>query len=444
MRLEPASPEAWRRLGEYYAVNLDDPARAVPVLQGALFLDPASQLNRSAYLVALRARTTAEMERVAAERAARARRAARRAQARPPRPTSSRRTLSGAVDFVAPRSSYGRPFRQGGSDEVHAADPSGHHPDAGVGGVGAAFRRTSRRRSTPRTRRINETPGVTPALQTAAPGDGDHRAGAGRQDADHRRPVRRDQGGDRRLPACSRPTTSTPRSSWPRGSRRPAWAARSRCARSWSGSDPRAGLPRPVGTRPRCADRLPRRLRPRRGSRAGGLRDRRGALAARRSPGQPGRLAGDDGAQPRDRSHPPRSHAGREDPPARGARGGGGQRGRDDVSRRATRARLHLLSSGARHRRAGRAHAADARRPDHRRDRARLPGPRADDGAAAGAGEAQDQGRRDPVPGAARPPAARSARRRARGRLPDLQRGLRWPRRAGGRGDSGSGGRSPS
>ena len=104
------------------------------------------------------------------------------------------------------------------------------------------------------------------------------------------------------------------------------------------------------------------------------------------------------------------------------------------VSRRAARARLHLLPSGARHRGAGRAHPADARRPHHRRDRPRLPRPRADDGPAAGAGEAQDQGRRDPVPGAARPPAARSARRRARGRLPDLQRGLRRPRRAGGRG----------
>ena len=106
----------------------------------------------------------------------------------------------------------------------------------------------------------------------------------------------------------------------------------------------------------------------------------------------------------------------------------------DDIPRRAARARLHLLPSGARHRGAGRAHAAHARRPDHRRDRPRLPGPRADDGAAAGAGEAQDQGGRDPVPGAARPPAARSARRRARGRLPDLQRGLRRPRRPGGRG----------
>ena len=44
---------------------------------------------------------------------------------------------------------------------------------------------------------------------------------------------------------------------------------------------------------------------------------------------------------------------------------------------------------------------------------------------------------RHPVPRAARPPAARPARRRARGRLPDLQRGLRRaaatspPRRSG-------------
>ena len=64
-----------------------------------------------------------------------------------------------------------------------------------------------------------------------------------------------------------------------------------------------------MGPRARLADRLPRRLRPRRGGRAGGVRDRRRALAARRRPGQPGRLAADDGAQPRDRPHPARPHA---------------------------------------------------------------------------------------------------------------------------------------
>ena len=190
-------------------------------------------------------------------------------------------------------------------------------------------------------------------------------------------------------------------------------------------TDPRSGLPRPVGLRPRCPDRLPRRLRPRRGSRAGGLRDRGGALAARWSPDQPRRLARDDRAQPRHQSHSPRSHPGRQDSPARGARGSGGHRGRHDISRRAARAHLHLLPSGARHRRPGRAHAAHARRAQHRRDRARVPRPRADDGPAAGTGEAQDQGGRDPVSRAGRRPAARSPGRRARGRLPDLQRGLR-------------------
>ena len=57
------------------------------------------------------------------------------------------------------------------------------------------------------------------------------------------------------------------------------------------------------------ADRLPRRLRPRRGSRAGGLRGRGRAVAPRRNAGQPARLAADDGPQPRDRPHPPRPHA---------------------------------------------------------------------------------------------------------------------------------------
>ena len=80
VRQEPASPEAWRRLGEYYSVDLDQPARAVPILRGAVYLDPASPLNRSALLVALRARNAAIAERAAAIKAQRARRAARRAR----------------------------------------------------------------------------------------------------------------------------------------------------------------------------------------------------------------------------------------------------------------------------------------------------------------------------------------------------------------------------
>ena len=68
-----------------------------------------------------------------------------------------------------------------------------------------------------------------------------------------------------------------------------------------------------MGTGPRHPDRLPRRLRPRRGGRSGGVRDRRRALAARRRARQPARLAGDDGAQPRRRPHPTRPDTGGED-----------------------------------------------------------------------------------------------------------------------------------
>src|SRR6266487_2320398 len=105
----------------------------------------------------------------------------------------------GAVDFVAPRSSYRRPFRAGGSDEVHAADPSRLHPDTAVGRVGEAFGGRERG-GLSCVQGDQRDPRRQPRPPAAAPRDGNHRAGAGRQDADHRRPVRRDQGGDRRLP----------------------------------------------------------------------------------------------------------------------------------------------------------------------------------------------------------------------------------------------------
>ena len=132
------------------------------------------------------------------------------------------------------------------------------------------------------------------------------------------------------------------------------------------------------------------------------------AIAAERWPRdgnsrQPGRLADDDGPQPRDRPHPPRA---RRSPRRRSslerAEAVEDDDGRDDVPRRAARAALHVLPPGARARRAGRADAAHARRPDDRRDRARVPRPGADDGAAARPREAQDQGGR----------ASRSASRR--------------------------------
>ena len=93
--------------------------------------------------------------------------------------------------------------------------------------------------------------------------------------------------------------------------------------------------------------------------------------------------------------------------PARGAAGRGRRRELDP--RRPARARLHLLPPRARGRGAGRADAARGRRPDDDRDRARVPRRRADDGAAPRAGQEEDPRRRDPLPRAARPPAAGAA-----------------------------------
>jgi tetratricopeptide (TPR) repeat protein len=82
VRVQPARSEAWRRLGEYYLNRLDQPERAIPVLRGALFLDPFSNTNRAAYVYALRAREVEQAEQAARERQARRRAAARRAAAR--------------------------------------------------------------------------------------------------------------------------------------------------------------------------------------------------------------------------------------------------------------------------------------------------------------------------------------------------------------------------
>jgi hypothetical protein len=131
----------------------------------------------------------------------------------------------------------------------------------------------------------------------AAAGERDHRPGGEREDADRRTAVRRHEGDSSAASTCSRRRTSTRRSSWPPGFRRRGWEARSRCGRWWSSSAARAGLPRGVGPRPRQPDRLPRRLRSRRGGRPGGVRDCRRALAAVGRASQSGRVADDDGAQ---------------------------------------------------------------------------------------------------------------------------------------------------
>ena len=66
----------------------------------------------------------------------------------------------------------------------------------------------------------------------------------------------------------------------------------------------------------------------------------------------------------------------------------------DDVPGRAARADLHLLPSGARARGAGRTHAAHARRPLDRGDRARVPRPVRNDEQAPDPRQAQDPRRR--------------------------------------------------
>src|SRR3954468_23112276 len=233
-------------------------------------------------------------------------------------------------------------------------------------------------------------------------------------------------------------TTSTARSRSPGGSRPSAWAAASRSAPSWSSRADRPGLPRRVGARRRRPGRLPPRLRPGGGAPRGGVPRRGGALAARRPPRQPGRLAADDRPPPGDRPAPPRAHARRQDAPARGAGDRRRRDGRFRHPRRAPRARLRLLPSGAGARGARRTDAPRPRRAVDRGDRAGVPRRAGGDEAPAVAREAQDPRRRDSVRHPARAPARRAPRRRARRRLPHLQRGLlgrRRPRRPRRRGD---------
>jgi hypothetical protein len=63
VQLQPASAEAWLRLGDYYLFSLGEPDRAQPFLRGALFLDPESSAGRSSYVAALRASQLVRAER---------------------------------------------------------------------------------------------------------------------------------------------------------------------------------------------------------------------------------------------------------------------------------------------------------------------------------------------------------------------------------------------
>ena len=100
--------------------------------------------------------------------------------------------------------------------------------------------------------------------------------------------------------------------------------------------------------------------------------------------------------------------------------------------RRPVAARLHVLSSGARTRGPRRPHAAHPRRTRHGRDRPRVPRRGAHDGTAHRSGQGAHPLGGDPLPGAPALRPARAGRRRARGALPRLQRGLLrlgWRRR---------------
>ena len=105
--------------------------------------------------------------------------------------------------------------------------------------------------------------------------------------------------------------------------------------------------------------------------------------------------------------------------------------------RRLAAARVHGVSPHPADRVACRAHAAPARRSDdrasaalqRRRDRARVPRPRADGGAADRPRQARARRRPRAVRGPARERARRAAGVGARGSLPGLQRGLRGDRR---------------
>ena len=184
------------------------------------------------------------------------------------------------------------------------------------------------------------------------------------------------------------------------------------------------GPPRGVGAGGRRPDPAVRRPRHRRGGGGRGVRDRHRAMAGRRRPAEPRRLA-DDHRQPQGhRPDPARAQARRQAAggadvvrrrPARAAR---------RHRRRPAPAHLHLLSPGARDGDPRRADAAHGRRSDHARDRPRLPGAGGRHGPADHPCEGQDQGGSHPVSGAVRGGSPGTRLRRPRRPVPRLQRGL--------------------
>ena len=170
----------------------------------------------------------------------------------------------------------------------------------------------------------------------------------------------------------------------------------------------------------------PRRPVARRGRGAGRVRHRARALAAGRDASLARCVDRRDRAKPGDRPDPPRADVRPQGRAARTSGGGaGGRGGRHELhSRRAAGAPLHVLPPGARRRGAHRAHAARGGRAADARDRPRLSRDRAGARATARPRQAAPTRNGDPVPGTARPPAARTPPRRAPRPLPRLQRGV--------------------
>jgi hypothetical protein len=75
VQLQPASPEAWQRLGDHYLTTLGDPNRALPILRASLYLDPVSATGRASFIAALRASQLLRAEE--AKRAAKKKQSAR-------------------------------------------------------------------------------------------------------------------------------------------------------------------------------------------------------------------------------------------------------------------------------------------------------------------------------------------------------------------------------
>ena len=229
----------------------------------------------------------------------------------------------------------------------------------------------------------------------------EHRHGRSRgprRDAHHRRPFRRGQGAHRRIPDHRR-ARSRRGARLGRQARTGDDAAHRGAAVAQRGHHPdRTRIPRGVRPRGGRPDSPVRRHRRRRRGRAGRVRRGGATVAGRRRATKSGRMDHHHRAQQGDRPPPPRGEPPGPACPGRAAarhagNPRGGRRGRRPVA-----PDLHVLPSGARQRRAGRADAAAARRAHDRRDRARVSGARADDGAAAGAGEGQDpRGEQSPI-----------------------------------------------